>query len=306
MSAVLCACARACVRFVLKLITRPSPISSFPLRSDAVVLSTVCKPLHAAVAASKWPPYSTLPHVAPDGTVSEPLSGRFSITCRPEEGEEGIQRAIDGCEEGGSILLQEGVYPARQTLRIARSVHLFGRGRTELRGTVPQQVHLIRSTAPSATLDRIRVDNQTRGYSGTLLVSTGALRLQGCGVASRVENGCPSLRASGPSAIADVLGCSFQGGGGDGIMFRDSAAGRVERCDIRDFGLGSGICLWGTGAGASPLVARNEVRDCKKGVRVMPDVGASWSLGEGNVFVNCARGEVVDKRAHAPLPPPPA
>ena len=86
------------------------------------------------MAASKWrPPYSPLPFIAPDGTVCEPLSGRFSIICRPEEGEEGIRRAIDDCEEGGSILCLEGVYRVTQPLRLDRSVHIFGRGMAELR-----------------------------------------------------------------------------------------------------------------------------------------------------------------------------
>ena len=127
------------------------PIPSF--HSDAVVLSTACKPLHAAVAASKWPPYSPLPHVAPDGTVSEPLSGRFSVECRPEEGREGIQRAILDCEEGGSILLREGVYIMTRTLLLNRSVHIFGRGRAELRGILHAYGVFIKSTSPSATLN---------------------------------------------------------------------------------------------------------------------------------------------------------
>ena len=136
------------------------------------------------MAASKWPPYSTLPHVAPDGAVCEPLSGRFSVICRPEEGGEGIQRAIRECEEGGPILLREGVFHVTRTLRLNRSVHIFGRGRTELRGLLPVNSDFIESSSPSASLDRLRIDNQAEGYSFTLFIASGHLRVHSCDVSS--------------------------------------------------------------------------------------------------------------------------
>ena len=261
---------------------------------DAVVLSAACKPLHAAVAASKWqPPYSPLPHIAQDGTVSEPLSGRFSVICRPEEGGEGIQRAIANCEEGGAILLLEGVYHVTRKLLISRSVHIFGRGRVELRGSVSRFQDMIESTSPSATLDRLRIDNQTEAHSCTLVIASGHLRLQGCDVLTRAGNPHAALFASGPSTLADVLGCTFRGVGGSCVGFVRGASGRVEGCDIRGSGKGIGIFLYG--AGTSPLVSRNTVRDFRVGMQILHDVDPSWTLDEGNVFTNCAEG-VEDQR----------
>ena len=114
-----------------------------------------------------------MPHIALEGNVSEPLSGRFSVTCRPEEGGEGIQRAILKCRnvyQRSSILLLEGIYLVREKLLITRDdeeVHIFGRGRAELRGALPlntdtdtiKNTSMIKSISPSFTLDRIRIDN---------------------------------------------------------------------------------------------------------------------------------------------------
>ena len=276
--------------------------------SAAAVLSTACKPLLAAVAASKWPPYSSLPFIAPDGTVREPISGRFSVICHPEEGEGGIRRAIRRCEEGGSILLLEGIYHLTRTLRIWRCVHLFGRGRAELRGTVPD--FIISSTSSFASLDRLRIDNEAEGDSWTLFVASTChirlqrrLRLQGCGVSSLAENSRTLLTASGPYTLVDALGCTFRGGGGGGVEFAMGASGRIEGCDIRGFSRGSGVKLWSSGT--SPLVSRNTIRDCRWGVIIDGDVDPSWSLGIGNVFTNCAKGDVGDWRPHPPSLPPP-
>ena len=122
------------------------------------------------------PPYSPLPLIALDGTVSEPLSGRFSVICRLEEGGEGIQRAIRDCEEGGCILLREGVYRVTLTLLLDRRVHFFGRGRAELRGEMPPDSAMIRSTSPSATLDRLWINDLTKGGSWALFITSGHLR----------------------------------------------------------------------------------------------------------------------------------
>ena len=117
------------------------------------------------MAASKRPPYSPLPLIAPDGTMSEPLSGRFSVICRPGEGGEGILLAIRDCEEGGSILLREGFYRMTRRLILNRRVNIIGRGRAELRGEAPQYSYMIWSTSPSAILDRLRSSNQSKGHS---------------------------------------------------------------------------------------------------------------------------------------------
>ena len=202
-----------------------------PLCSDAVVLSTVCKPLCAAVAASKWPPYSPLPLIAPDGTVSEPVSGRFSITCRPEEGGEGVQHAIYDCPPAGSILLLEGVYNVTEPIGFAPSdsVHIFGRGRAELRSCTSNR-HLLQSYSPLATFDRLRINIQSAEL-GALSITGGHFRLQGCDLSARVENDAPLLHASArrmSPAVCDALGCSFLSMGWGVVAFYDGASGRVE------------------------------------------------------------------------------
>ena len=181
-----------------------------------------------------------------------------------------------------------------------RSVHIFGRGRAELRGRGP--FYMIHSTSSRSTLDRLRIDNQTEGNSFTLRVSGGHLRLQGCDVSSRrAENGYPALYASGASTLADALGCTFRSGAGDGIWLDDGASGRVEGCNIRGCSR-NGICL--DGAGTAPLLSCNTIRDFKRGIVILPSLDPSWPLGKGNVFINCADGDVVDHRG-PPLGPGP-
>ena len=226
--------------------------------------------------------------------MSEPPSGRFSVVCGPEGGGAGIQHAIDGCEEGGAILLREGAYQVTQTLRLDRRVHVFGQWVAELRGVLPRGSPMIHSTSPAATLDRLRIDNHNEGYSCTLYVTYGRLRLQDCDVSSRPGNGHEALHASGEAALADASGCTFRGGGGSGIGFGNGAAGRVDGCDAHDFARGSGVSLWG--AGTSCAISRSTIRNCCTGIDVASDVDPSWSLGEGNAFIDCEEGDVMDQR----------
>ena len=190
--------------------------------------------------------------------------------------------------------MREGIYHATKTLSVDRSVHLFGRGLAELRGSASRYQDMIERTASSATLDRLRIDNQTVRDSHTLHITSGHLRLHGCVVSSHAESPYTLLLALGPSTLADVLGCTFRGGGGSGVGFASGTSGRVEGCDIRGSGKGAGIRLHG--AGSFPLVSRNTVRDCKVGVHLGTDVDPPWTLGEGNVFTNCAEGDVKDQR----------
>ena len=92
-----------------------------------------------------------------------------------------------------------------------------------------------------------------------------------------------------------MLGCSFSGGGG--IAYDRGVSGRVEGCRISNVNKAPGISLYN--AGTSPLVSRNTIRDCNHGVFIRNDVDPSWTLGEGNVFTNCADGDVVDLRGQA-------
>ena len=269
------------------------------------------------MALSRWPPYSPLPRIAPDGTVSEPLSGRYNITCRPEEGGEGIQRAIRVCPEGGSILCLEGIYHVTRPLLIDRSVHLFGLGRAKLVGFVPPWGgdSMLETAAPAATLSGLLISNQAWEGSHTLLAVAGRLRLQGCHVTARPENAIDALVAS-CDAFLDVAGCKLRGGGGNGVTLGGGIAGaRVVHCEIQGFVRESGIRMLGSSSGPgsgdgaeaeagapaadSPArvhVAGNTIRDCLKGVHLDADVGPSWRLGEGNAFANCAEGDVVDER----------
>ena len=68
-------------------------------------------------------------------------------------------------------------------------------------------------------------------------------------------------------------------------------------CCISNVSCYAGISLFD--AGTSPFVSRNTIRDCKRGVYISDDVDPSWTLGEGNVFTNCAEGDVVDRRGQA-------
>ena len=156
---------------------------------------------------------------------------------------------------------------------------------------------MIESTSPSATLDRLRIDNQTEGNSRTLFIISGHLRLHGCAVSSCAENRGWALVASGPSTLADVLGCTFHGGGGSGLHYCNGASGRVEGCDIRGYSKGEGIGISQTVA-TSFLVSRTTTRDCQEYVHISLYAPPSWTLGEGNIFTNCTvrEGVVVDER----------
>ena len=79
-----------------------------------------------------------------------------------------------------------------------------------------------------------------------------------------------------------------------GAFFPSGASGRVEGCDIRGYSQGWGIGL--AHACTSLLVSCNTIRDGKEGVHILSTVSPSWTLGEGDIFTNCAEGDVVDER----------
>ena len=246
------------------------------------------------MAASKWPPYSSLPHIAPDGTVSEPLSGRFSVECRPDEGGEGIQRAIRDCEVGGSLLLTAGVYSLKQPLFLRRRVHLFGGGMAELHGEISRASGSCWDTiisSSSATLDRVRITDQplvnSLAAADTICVTSGHLLLQGCDISSCGHKDA-ALRVSGPSTVADVLRCTLSGS----TSFDEGATGRVEDCDIQGEG-GIGIAVYNA-AGTSPFVSRCMIRDCSVGVSINNGTPSPGPLAASvsNVFLNCGEDVV--------------
>ena len=85
------------------------------------------------------------------------------------------------------------------------------------------------------------------------------------------------------------------------MTFDDGASGLVERNDIRDFTIGidlPGIARWVSADSPGPVVRHNAIHDCKLGLVIgyRMNRGPAWSLGEGNVFMGCAEGDVVDER----------
>ena len=240
--------------------------------------------------------------------MSEPESGRFNIIVRSYEDGEGIQRAIDSCPEGGSILLRGKWFRVKKTLRLNRSVHLFGRGKVTLDPCIPYDgdgATLIESTAASASIDGLKVDGEAESdYARAMdlqdedmddfsyfCVTSGRLRLQGCGAShSQSVNRANMLTVEGPTAHCDAIGCTFHGPGLYGVWFRARASGSVVGCHLRDF-VSSGVALDYGGSGASPLVrvTRNTFSDCSLGVIVWVTADPDWALatGEGNTFINC-------------------
>ena len=279
--------------FLLPLIGQSRPLYwSLPLSAhrDAVMLSTACRALRSAVASSKWPPWSPTAHVLPDGTVLEPLSGRFAAICKPEEGGEGIQRAIDACEvDGGAILLEEGEYKLDLALHVdpgsGAGVHLFGRGRARLVGRdrrdldrFPALVHI---TGPCATLDGLAIRNfdtilepsdnddeeEEDGYvedykSAVVHVrSPGRVRLQGCHLRTP-SIGCDvvwrcSSNASGSSF--EIVGGSVRGGKWGISLTDDDSLASVTGCRIEGCKL-AGVCVSLFGD-IRPLLARQTHSD---------------------------------------------
>ena len=266
----------------------PSPASFRAFCRFAAVLSTTCKALHAAVASSKWPPFSPLPVIAPDGTVSEPLSGRFSVTCRPGGGGEGIQRALDACEEGGSILCLEGTYEVTELIRLDKRVHVFGRGAALLRGSPPSEF-FVRSTAEGATLDRLAIASAAAQHSFAVGVQRGRLRLQGCHVTAGARGACVGGVLS--LSAMDVIGGTLQGGGCGAFALYGA---RVSLSHVEIVGC-TGFGYNVQGPGTNTACARCRFRDCVWGVRIARDVDPAWAIGEGNTFEGC-QSDVVDER----------
>ena len=232
--------------------------------------------------------------------MSEPLWGHFSAKCSPEGGGAGIQAALDACEEGGAVLLEEGVFIVTETIEIRRKVHLIGRGTAELRreeggagGT------LIKCTSPeTATLDRLRICMLPGSSSAIYVYTPGHLQMQQCNISAAAGSvGHSVVDVGSSSASADLFSCSIRGGV-TGLGFFGGASGRVEGCSLEG---SSSLGFFLMGAGTSPLISRNTISNYPTGSFIGAGVDAGWSLGEGNVFNHCERG-VDDYRA--PLNPP--
>ena len=132
-----------------------------------------------AVASSRWFPYSTLPVVGPDGTVCEPVSGRFDAAVRPEDGEAGLRAAVASCPDGGTLLLRPGEHALTSPLELPRSLHVFGRGAAVLVGSLPRNTELVDCCADGAiTLDQVKVDNRSPAGCFTLVVCVKSLDIE--------------------------------------------------------------------------------------------------------------------------------
>ena len=149
----------------------PSASTALPAEGAAAA------PSGSRAGAGTGPGPNFGPTFLPSGHVGEPQAQCFFATCVPAEGGGGIQSAVDACPLGGSILLSEGVYLITTKLVLRRSIHLFGRGKAELRCVaIPDQTTVVWIEGPGApppghvdgplariTLDRIRIVNEDRG-----------------------------------------------------------------------------------------------------------------------------------------------
>ena len=113
--------------------------------------------------------------VVDGGVVYEPASGAFDAVLHPEEG--GLQAAVDSCAEGGSVLLLPGIYDLTEKLSIGRSVHIFARGRTEIRMCLSGY---ILTSGASITLSGLCIENLSPCYSRSVSITGGSTRLQVC------------------------------------------------------------------------------------------------------------------------------
>ena len=210
--------------------------------------------------------------------------GVFHATCRPEDGGEGIQRAIDDCPEGGSIQLLAGKYfiDLKGTLRIRRNIRIVGQGDVLLDGHTSngfEQFALVESDAPAAALIRLRMGLFDEGHAEggaapVVRVNEGHLWLLRCEVTSLTY--VSLVHVKGYSCRADIVGCTLrQNGHGEyGVFYVDGAAGRVVACELHHFKPGKGVTLFYGGSdeninpyrvreGKEPLVpiALNTYRD---------------------------------------------
>ena len=240
---------------------------------------------------------------APDGTVAPPSV--FTVICRPEDGGAGIQKAIDACHTGDSILLLDGVYDVPSTLRLRKSVLVFGDGSPELRGSFGHKEPMVevrvfhRGPRPDegVTFHRVRFRNLSETLSCTVTCKAGGLRLQGCDVSALPANGYSLVYVSGTRrGRAELIDCTFRGGGGTVLGFWGGVRGRVTGCEIVGNGRRSGLYIEGPRGG--PEVANCTFRECPSGVFLYPNASPAWALGAGNSFDASCRveGGVVDKR----------
>ena len=283
----------------------PSPASSscvprfpslLPSSRDAVALSVACKALHAAVATSRWPPFSPLALLAEDGSVSEPPSGHFFAVVRPEQGGAGIQAALDACPPDGAILLLAGVFVVAESLAVHRPVHLFGRGAATLRGKGAdrQPLAIVMASTSFASLSDVHVACTDEGSYALYVSNPGRLRLERCEVTS-LPHPCSLVVADGSRAVLDVVDSKITGAC-LGVLYLSGATGSVVGCEVAGL-TGAGVCV--AKRGSRPRIAGNAFRACVAGVMIDSEVEPAFEVGEGNTFAECKVAGVLDQRAGA-------
>ena len=133
------------------------------------------------------------------GTVDPPPA--FDVTVAVGSN---VQEAVDGCREGGCVLVSPGTHSGPLTL--SKEVHLFGLGKATLQAG---KGSVITSTAAKATVSgfsirKLAVDGAARGDYG-VWIKGGGLRLQGCDVVSEAWSGVAN--EGGPSSDPLIVDC---------------------------------------------------------------------------------------------------
>ena len=151
---------------------------------DAVALESTCASVKAAFPQSKWPKDRAV-RVKRDGTVLEPAGGAFDVTVAPSTQYAALQRAVNRCPRGGSVLLLPGTHEGPLVLKAGTEVYVFGRGQATLRSAVG---HVLMCESASATIDGLAIRRETEKYVNSgengVVIKGGGLRLQACDVTS--------------------------------------------------------------------------------------------------------------------------
>ena len=177
--------------------------------------------------------------IAADGTVRPPVSGAYDAVVAVGED---VQAAIDGCKEGGALLLSPGLHDLKGPVAISREVHVFGEGATLQCALPAGGAGVVASKAGRASLVGVAVRQLTAAPGGEMNVDrgccvrvlAGSLRLQGCDVTSAEGAGAVIGGVGDAAATPVIKDCRIHGcRGGWGILVRGTSAYvRVEGCEV--------------------------------------------------------------------------
>lgn len=210
------------------------------------------------------------------GATREPAGG-FDAIVTPGGGGK-IQTAVDGCREGGSILLCPGTYDVKSEICITHTVHVFGRGLARLKVANCNGVWCMRcdATLDGLRVDRVRQNEKSRKKYCGISLTGGRPRLQNCTVAGAFMFGVEVKRLADPV----IVGCRIHDVAGWGVDFTDDGTrGTLLDCDVS----GGGEYCVSVRGGASPIVRGNRIRDGVGGVYIKRG-GGSGSLCGNEVW----------------------